>query len=482
MKLSRKFEMANFSTETVCAQFDHAVVDGRPVVVCKLCDRQLIPNRGVMSMHYRMKHCNPSDNSSQSIPFTGKPLHDKPQAFAHQASDRNACTDVCPQVLQRHLSNKVADGYTADVYCGSSAATDFDSRRRCRAVHTLYYLAAEPSDSAYATLIERTDELVISVIRAVAREYNEGSMGCLSPLESLALSRYRKSIGNLADYDISLKRTREVLLKPHKRRRHVPESVEYVPMLLTLALTKSGLAKYVDDFDESIDLDDDSEESENGDDIQDGDDEDGEAEPKGESESDEDDDQEADADSEEIEEGPDEEAEADSQEREEGDDQETESGSQEGEEGDDEETESGSEEGEEGDVEETESGSQESEEGDDEETGSGSEEGEEGDDEETESGSEEGEEGDVEETESGSEESEEGDDEETGSESEESESTEPDESEELESEGDEPEEDDVIEAESEEKDLTDQQPAKNLKRPHAELSITDMWVKRSRRY
>jgi hypothetical protein len=456
--------MCTFLKDSVWDEFDRADVNGRSMAVCKICQRQVAANRGVMCMHFRTQHCNPTDNSRWINPLAGKPLCDKARAFAPQASDRDVCTDVCPQVLQRHLSSKVEDGYTSDVRCGSSASTDFDSRRRCRAVHMLYYLAAEPDDEAYATIIELADELIISVIRAIAREYNEGSMGCLSSLESLALSRYRKSIDKLADYANSMKRTRETLLKPHKRRRHVPESVEYVPMLLTLALTKRGLAKYVDDFDESIDLDDDSEESENGDDIQDDDNEDGEAEPEDESESeagpedsDEADDQEAEADSEEIEEGADEQAEPDSQEREECDNEEAESGFEESEEGDDQETESGSEISEEGDNEETESGSEESAEGDDEETESGSEKSEEGDDEEGESGSEE------------------------------SEDAEPDESEELDSEESEEDESEEVEeeeseAESEDKDHADQQPAKNLKRPHAELSTIDEWVKRSRHY
>jgi hypothetical protein len=444
----RKFEMNNLTKDTVWEAFDRADVNGRSVAVCRICQRELTANRGVMCMHYRKKHCKSVDSSKRCETFTSRPLCDKPRAFAAQASDRDVCTNVCPQVLQRHLSNNVEDEYASDVHC-SSATTDFDSRRRCRAVHMLYYLASEPSDIAYTTIIDQADELVISVIRAIGREYNEGVMGCLSPLESIALSRYRKSIDKLADYANSLKRTREMLLKPHKRRRHVPESVEYVPMLLTLALTKRGLGKYVDDFDESIDVDDSSEEGEDGDDIQDDDDDDGEAEQEDESESetgseesDKANDQEADVDAEEVEEGPDEDAEADSQERQQGDDQETESGSEESDEGDDQESESGSEEGEEGD------------------------------DQETESGSEEGEEGDDQEAESGSEEGVQGDDEESESESAESEDAEPGESEELESEGDEP----------EEEDLADQQPAKNLKRGHAELSSMDMWVKRTRQY
>jgi hypothetical protein len=69
----------------------------------------------------------------------------------------------------------------------------------------------------------------------------------------------------------------------------------------------------------------------------------------------------------------------------------------------------------------------------------------------------------------------------------ESQGAEPDESEERESEvsgEDDPEEDEDEESEvqSEYKDHADQQPAKNLKRRHAELSAVDTWVKRSRHY
>jgi hypothetical protein len=171
--------MNSLTKDTIWETFDRSDVAGRPVAVCKLCQHQVIANRGVMCMHYRMKHCKPANGPRQCDPFASKPLCDKARAFAPQASDRDVCTDVCPQVSQRQLSSKVEDCYASDVRCGSSAATDFDSRRRCRAVHMLYYLATEPVDRAYAILIEYADELVISVIRAIAREYNEGSMGCL---------------------------------------------------------------------------------------------------------------------------------------------------------------------------------------------------------------------------------------------------------------------------------------------------------------
>jgi hypothetical protein len=132
-------------------------------------------------------------------------------------SDRNAYVDVCLQVSQRHLNNKAEDGYASDVHCGRSAANDFDSRRRCRAVHMMYYLASEPNDKPYAAIIAKCDEPIISVIRAIAREYDRGFMGCLPSQQSLGLSRYIKPIGNPADYTNSLKPTQELLLKPRKR-------------------------------------------------------------------------------------------------------------------------------------------------------------------------------------------------------------------------------------------------------------------------
>ena len=73
----------------------------------------------------------------------------------------------------------------------------------------------------------------------------------LSPVESLALGRYRESMR--IDSQTTLTRwndTRKALLKPRKATKTVPESAEYVPMLLTLALARDGLETYVDDADE----------------------------------------------------------------------------------------------------------------------------------------------------------------------------------------------------------------------------------------
>ena len=91
----RKFEMSNFSTDMVWTQFDRAEVEGRSVALCELCDRQLVPDGGVMSMHYRMKHCKPADNSRQSDPLASKPLSDKPKTLAPPESDRDVYTSRC---------------------------------------------------------------------------------------------------------------------------------------------------------------------------------------------------------------------------------------------------------------------------------------------------------------------------------------------------------------------------------------------------
>ena len=205
-------------------------------------------------MHYRMKHCKPADNSRQSDPLASKPLSDKPKTLAPPESDRDVCTSRCSLVWQRYIdninSNKEA-GDASDTHSSSDAASVANFRRRSRALHMLHYLAAEPSDEAYAAIIENADDQIIRAIRDVGRAFIQGSLGELSPVESLALGRYRKSIEGFADYANSMECTRKALLKPRKPRRHVPGSAEYVPMLLTLALARGGLETYVDDADGS---------------------------------------------------------------------------------------------------------------------------------------------------------------------------------------------------------------------------------------
>ena len=220
-----KFEMNNLTKDTVWEAFDRADVAGRPVAVCRLCQRQVMANRGVMCMHYRMKHCKPADGSRQIDPLVSKPLCDKPRAFAPPESDRDVCTDRCSLVWQRHINNiDKEDDDASDTHSSSNAASDSKLRRRYRTLNMLRYLAAEPSDEAYAVIIESADDQIIKAIRGVGRAFNQGSIGDLSPVESLALGRYRKSIEGFADYANSMERTRKALLKPRKPRRRVPGS------------------------------------------------------------------------------------------------------------------------------------------------------------------------------------------------------------------------------------------------------------------
>jgi hypothetical protein len=460
--------MNNPTVDTVWEAFDRVDVAGRPMAECRLCRHQIVPNRGTMRMHYRMKHCKAGDNSRQIDPSTSKLVCDKSRAIAPPTPVREKCTDRCSRAWQdftdscnENNNSAVESSDASDTCSSSSVASDSKLRRRYRTLNMLRYLAAGPADGAYAAIIENADDQIIRAIRDVGRVFIRGTFGHLSTVESLALGRYKESIKAFAGDASSTECTRRKLLKPRKARGRVPWSVEFVPMLLTLALARGGLETYVDgdgsdlssfnssyfedshdscsdtskdrdsssndasdhsDFSEdgsskqSDQTDEESEQGEDGDDLQDDSDEDGEAEPENESESG--------AEPEETEEADDEEVQADPEESEEGDDEETESGSEESEGGDDEETESGSEESEEGDEEETESGSEES--------------------------------GDAE----------------------------TDESEELESEepeGGDPEEE-QNEGESEDEDYTDQQPTKNLKRSHGELSTMDLWVKRSRQH
>ena len=53
----------------------------------------------------------------------------------------------------------------------SNAASVANFRRRCRTLHMLHYLAAEPSDEAYAAIIENADDQIIRAIRGVGRAF-----------------------------------------------------------------------------------------------------------------------------------------------------------------------------------------------------------------------------------------------------------------------------------------------------------------------
>ena len=494
--------MNNPTVDTVWEAFDRVDVAGRPMAECRLCQHQIVPNRGTMCMHYRMKHCKPSDNSGQSEPLARKPLCDQSRTFTPPTSSREMCTDRCSQVWQRYMDDTSKENDdTTDTHSISSAASESKLRRRYRTLNMLRYLAAEPTGGAYAAIIENADDQIISAIRDVGRAFIQGSLGDLSPLESLALSRYKKSIEGVV-YASSVECARKALLKPRRARGRVPGSAVYVPMLLTLALTRGGLETYVADdgsdvssfttadFRDSHDSSNDdnqhssaNEESEgstndasddtsehaiedSGDQSEEGSDEAG-AEQR--EQSDEGNDEASTEQSDQSDEGSEEASAEQSDQSDEGSEEASAEQSDQSEEG-----------SEQANTDQSDAGSEESEEGSDEEAEAGAEERDEADDEETESGSEEGEEGDDEETASGSEEGEEGDDDETESGSEESEDGESDESEE--SEEDDPGEEEESEAQSEAEDQADRQPAKNLKRGHTELSTVDEWVKRSRRY
>ena len=171
--------------------------------------------------------------------------------LSHLRSHVAKCARGSCSAISTAYNNNMEDGDACDTHSSSSAASAANSRRRCRTLHMLRYLAAEPSDVAYAAIIEGADDQIIKAIRGVGRAFIQGSLGDLSPVESLALGRYRKSIEGFADDANSMECTRKALLKPRKARRRVPGSAEYVPMLLTLALARGGLETYVDDADGS---------------------------------------------------------------------------------------------------------------------------------------------------------------------------------------------------------------------------------------
>jgi hypothetical protein len=111
----------------------------------------------------------------------------------------------------------------------------------------LRYLAAGPSDGAYAVIIQAADNQMVRAIRDAGCAFIQSFFGELSPVESLAPSRYRKSIEAYGDYANSMECTRKALRRHRKARRCVSRSARYVPMLLALALATDGLNMYHDD-------------------------------------------------------------------------------------------------------------------------------------------------------------------------------------------------------------------------------------------
>ena len=243
------------TVETVWQAFDRVDVAGRSMAECKLCQHRIVTNRGTMCMHYRMKHCNPTNELRQTDALVSKPICDKPQAFAPSNPCREVCTDICSKVWQRHIDYvKKRAGEVSDTHSDDSVVSDSELRRRFRTMNMLRYLAAEPSGAVYAAIIEGADDQIIKAIRGVGRAFIQGSLGDLSPVESLALGRYRKSIEGFSDYANSTECTRKALLKPAKVRRCVSGSAVYMPMLLTLALSRGGLEAYVDNDDDASDV------------------------------------------------------------------------------------------------------------------------------------------------------------------------------------------------------------------------------------
>jgi hypothetical protein len=164
------------------------------------------------------------------------------------------CTDRCSQVWQRHIDCIRENAYASDTHSDGSARSDSQLRRRYRTMNMLGYFAAEPGSGAYAVIIEAADDQIIKGIRGAGRAFIQGSLADLSPLESLALGRYRKSIEGLSDHARWMECTRRALLKPGKARGCVPASAVCVPMLLTFAITRGGLETYVDDDDDGGDV------------------------------------------------------------------------------------------------------------------------------------------------------------------------------------------------------------------------------------
>ena len=196
-----KFEMNSLTKDTVWEAFGHADVAGRPVAVCKLCQRQVVANRGVMCMHYRMKHCKPADGSRQIDPLASKPLCDKPRAFAPPTSGRLAyVTRACIAQPRECYCNNIEDSEPSDTddMHRSNPESAANLRRRRRTLLILRYLAADPSDKAYADIIANANGQIIRAIRTVAQAYVYGKMSDLSPVESLALGRHRESSRGLA--------------------------------------------------------------------------------------------------------------------------------------------------------------------------------------------------------------------------------------------------------------------------------------------
>jgi hypothetical protein len=128
-----KFEMNNPTVDTVWEAFDRVDVAGRSMAECKLCQHQIVPNRGTMCMHYRMKHCQPRDNTRQIDPLACEPLCDKPRAFAPQASKSEKLVPcaLLTRALERYNNDDSETSGAEDTRsCSPESAANSRRRRR----------------------------------------------------------------------------------------------------------------------------------------------------------------------------------------------------------------------------------------------------------------------------------------------------------------------------------------------------------------
>ena len=261
-----KFEMNNPTIDTVWELFDRVDVEGRSMAVCELCQHQIVANRGTMCMDYRMRHCKPVNGPTQTDdPLASKPLSDKAQAPDRLVVDPKSsllwkrycnCINNNVNTIDNGEDSEISDTHT------NSVDSEDNCRVRDRTLHMLHYLASGPSDEAYASIIANANGQIIRTITEVGRAYKRGDLGDLSPTESLALSRYKESIDRFTGYMPTTERRRNMLLEPRRKpRRALPESAEYVPMLLTLALARDVLETHVDNADASTDEDESDEDS-----------------------------------------------------------------------------------------------------------------------------------------------------------------------------------------------------------------------------
>jgi hypothetical protein len=248
--------MNSLPVDRIWEAFDRVDVAGRSKAVCKLCQHQLVANRGAMHMHYRMKHCKTMNGPTRpDYPLATKPLSDE-HANATKHTTRPDYPTTSKPLSDEHVN---ATKYIDPIVLDSSVlehlrenVSKANDRERDRTFHMLRYLASEPSDEAYAAIIAVANGHIIRTIAEVGRAYMRDDLEDLSQAESLVLARHRESIDKFA-YALTTRDMRNALLEPHANSDgSVPESAEYVPMLLALAVARGELETHIDHADASI--------------------------------------------------------------------------------------------------------------------------------------------------------------------------------------------------------------------------------------